>query len=195
MSSGFGARAVAQQGSDVAEIALEWAAARKLHTHGIVMLEFDQVPAGGRRQVDVGEIGSGIQRLGTAGFKICQEQRERDFGFVQDEMRHPLKLIMLAGEQGAAGYYRYPGGVAAGDDFDGGIALHHHPGEEHIVRPGQIFIGERAHVGVHQTLLPLWGQHGRHGDQAKRRRRCFFADEAEGVAETPKCIREFRVYQ
>ena len=54
-----------------------------------------------------------IHALRTIRLEICQEKWKRDFGLIQHKMVYVLEQLILAGKQGATGYYRVTPVLAA----------------------------------------------------------------------------------
>ena len=82
---GFGAGLAPVEHDDVAELALERAAARELHAHRVVGIELEQVKAGDRRAGDIGLLAVGAEApLALAPFDRLNEQGQGDFALIED---------------------------------------------------------------------------------------------------------------
>jgi len=73
------------------------------------------------------------------------------------------------------------------------LLLDDHSPEKDIVGPEQVLVGELGDVHIDQLEMPVWGEHGGDGEQAKWRCAGRFADELESVLEAPKGVRKFRM--
>src|SRR5512143_1517915 len=72
--------------SNIAEIAIERAAARELNVERAVMIEHCQLPLRNRRQRQIRKIVRRIHMPGTTVHQIIQKRREGQLSLVQDEV-------------------------------------------------------------------------------------------------------------
>jgi hypothetical protein len=189
----LGARTMPEHRGDVAELAVERAAARELHAHRGVTLHVRQLPQRRRRPADVGELRRRIYAPCSVALEVTQKLRQCHLRFIQHEMVNFGKLFVAQGEQRPARHDRLPRCAATRDQFVRRVLLGDHPADEHDIRPGQILFAQFPHVDIHEALRPFLRQHRRHGEQTQGRQRSFFADKFQRVFETPERVREFRV--
>lgn len=189
----FDARAVAEEGGDVAEFALKRAATGILDAHGGVLPQFREVPEGHGRGVDVGEFVRAVEGLRDTATEVVEEKRHGDLGFVEDEVGDAGEIFVLGGEEGAAGDDGDAEGVGATDDFAGGVALDGHSAEQDVVGPPDVGVFQPVDVEIDEALGPLLGEQGGDGEEAEGREGDFLADELERVFEAPESVRDFGV--
>jgi len=182
---------MAKERSDVAELAVVGAAAGELDIHRAVAREVEQVPARDGGLLNVWEGIAGVDARGVSAREISQEEREGDLGLAEDEVVDRVKLVRFAGKERATGDDGDAEVVAARDDVLGGLLLDDHSAEKDIVGPEEVLVGELGDVHIDQLELPVLGEHGGDGEQAKWRCAGLFADELESVLEAPKGVGEF----
>ena len=102
----LGARAPAVHDDDVAELAVERAAARELDGHGAVLIDLQQIEARQRRVVHAGLLDLAVLRLPVARRVVVQELRPGVLGLI-DEQDVDLVAQFLRAQRGER---------AAGDD-------------------------------------------------------------------------------
>lgn len=185
---GFDPGAAAVEDHDVAELAIERAAARVLHGHGDVVPEVDQIPLRDGRARDVRPLGGGIQGFGRSLAQILQKGRQGDFGFVENEMVHAGKPLGLGGKRRAAGHDAFAHAPGPGDDVPGSGLLHEHGADQDHVRPGQVLVAKGGDVDVDKPFFPLRREHGGDGQQAERRKGRFAGEKGENMFEAPEGV-------
>src|SRR5512143_1750843 len=91
--------------SNIAEIAIERAAARELNVECAVMIEHRQLPLWNRRQRQIRKVVRRIHMPGTTVHQIVQKRRESQLGLVQDKVIDlRVEQLRLDREERPAGY-------------------------------------------------------------------------------------------
>ena len=186
---------MAEHRRDAAKVAVKRAAARVLHAHRCVAPQLHQLPERSRSLAQVREFRGRVDVPRDAAREVVQKPGQCGLGFVEHEMVDVREPGLLDGEQRSACHDRLAGGAAARDELRRRVALRDHCADQHDVRPREILLPERTHVHINQAFLPFRGEHRGDGEEAQRGQRGAFADEFQGVLETPECVRELRVEQ
>jgi hypothetical protein len=184
----LGARHAPVHDHDVAELAVERAAARELDRHGDVVAQRDQVPARHRGGAHVRPLRRAVGRLQPAVAQVFDHLGRDALGFAEHGLPDLGKLLMPGSEQRAAREHRFAEARAACRHLVRRSLVHDHPAQEYHLGPFDVGVAQRSHVQVHQAQRPVRRQHGRHGQQPERRERGFSSDEAENVLEAPERV-------
>jgi hypothetical protein len=67
--------------------------------------------------------------------------------------------------------------------------------DQHDIRPREIFLPQRTHIRINQSLAPFFWQHRRNRERPRRWQRRSLADKFQNVFDTPDSVRKFRVKQ
>jgi len=186
---------VAEEGRDVAELAVERAAPRVLDARRGVPPQVGEFPQGRGRVAEVGELIGRVEPLRPAAGQVGEEPGQGHLGLVEHEMVHLRERLVLGREERAAGDHLHARLLAAGDDAPGGLTLDDHRADEGVVGPGQVAVPKFRDVEIGQPLAPFFGQHGRDREESERRQRGALVDKLQRVLETPESVGEFGRYQ
>lgn len=178
----------AEGGGDIAEVAVEGAAAGVLDTDEAIVAQVGQAPERGRRLAEIGELAAAVDAGGRPLFQIRQKARQGQFRLVEDEMIDILEEGVGRGEEGSAGDDFFAGGAAAGDDLGGVFALDEEAAQEDDISPGDLAVAEGLDVDVDEAFGPGLREHGGDGEEAQGREERFAADQGEGVVEGPEAL-------
>ena len=128
-----------------------------------VFVDIEEAPHGNRGDGHVGILAGAVEAFdrGGAFFHVGDEFADGVFGFVEDEVVDFGEEGVFAGEEGPAADGGCAGGFAAFGDFVGGVSLDGHAGDEDVVGPGVVFVGEVADVEVDEAFFPLGGKQWR----------------------------------
>ena len=186
---GLGAWYAAVELDDVAELAVERAAAGKLHADMEVLVEFEQVPARHRRGGDVGlEANALVGAAAQAGAPVCDEGVEQPLGLAKYLEVGGSVGFGRRGDAGAADDHRLAVPVDQVDQHQRVGFLRHHPAGHDHVGPGKIRVGQFFSIAVDEPDVPMLRQHRRDGDEAERCPRVFRADDLAGRPVVPERV-------
>ena len=189
----LGPRHSAEELGDVAELAVEGAPPGELQAHRVVVLHVDEVKARGRRAGHIGFLRRPVGVLGGSGLKVPQELGQDLLDFIQQEVVHPLDLVVIGGGVGPSGHYRNAGPVAALDHGVQGIALNDHGGGKHHVGPLQVRILQGGHIQIHHAEVVPGGEHAGNGEETESRKPRLLSYKFQGKLSAPVGRRKFRV--
>ena len=191
----LGARTAAVDFDDVAELAVEGAAARALHGHGAVAAHADQAQIGQRSALQSWPLCALVERTCGSALQIGGKRVDQIFGLADHHVvALELRLRHAAGNR-STNHRAQAARAAAAHDADQLALLDLHTADQGHVSPGEIAIPQPLDVGVDEALVPRMRQQRRYRHQPQRRLRGAFALKREGVAKTPVGIGEARINQ
>ena len=186
LGDGLGAGLAAVDLDDVAEFAVERAAARVLHGHGAVATHLDQAEVGQRADVHGGALGGLVDRHGRSRWLRSLASVAMRASASPMTMWSALSVgCGHAAGDGSADNGAQPARAAAFDDGDEMLVLRMHAADQGDVGPGEVGVGQAFDVGVDEALGPACGQQRGNGHQAERRLGGALALERECVLEAP----------
>ena len=173
---GLCARDASEQLRDVAEFAVEWAAARELKRHRGVGVEVQQLEARHRGGDDRRFALGVVDPRGPARLPVREEAGEGLLDLVEQVVVGASDLVGEGGRMRPTDRHRSAARVAARDDVAQRTPLHDHGRGQHQVGPVKVLVGQRRDVHVHQAQLVVGGEHRRHREQAERWHRGALSD-------------------
>ena len=185
LRDGFRARTASIDFDDVAELAVERAAARVLHRHGAVALHPDQTQVGQRAARHGGPLGGLVHGTRRALLQVASQFVHQVLGLADHHMvGMQLRRRQAAGD-GTAHHRLQPTRMAAVNDGHQALALHVHTADHGDVGPREVGVRQPLDVGIDQALVPVRGQQRGNGHQAQRRLGGALADQRYGKAKAP----------
>ena len=184
-------RAPAVDDDDVAELAVERAAARELDRHRVVLIDLDEIEPRRRRGGEVGLVGGTVFRLVGAACEIGEELRPRLLRLV-DEQHVGLAAQLLRAERrvGTADDDEAPAAAELGDDLE-------HPFSVDDVAGHADDVGLEVEVDVLDVLVTQYDlvvawRHPRHRRHREVRKYAAFSEAREDTIVGPEALRILR---
>ena len=183
----LGARLAAVDGDDVAELALERAAARELHRHGGVLVEAEQIVARHGAGGHVRLVDDAVEALRGSLLERCRDAGEGFFGLADHDVVGILEgAFGVAAGPGAADEGAASERLRADEDVAGMEALRVHGADHDQVGREQIFVANLLEALVHQADLPGGRTERGDGDEAERRGHGGFGQHFEHAFKAPE---------
>jgi len=133
--------------------------------------------------------------LGPATLDVGHELCDQFFRFALAHMIRFGNIGVLSAADGTADHRRQASLLRTRDGSFHRGTLHDHATEENEISPIEVRVLERSYVHIDQPALPGRRQQWGHTQQAQRREGRALALKRQGVLETPKRVREFRVHE
>ena len=184
---GLHPRVAAVELDDVAELALERAPARGLHAHRGVARPVEQIESGWKsaRQVRLLVVRRGEEVRAGSALQRRHQRVEAPFRLAHEHVVGVREFVGARADRRTARHGAHTAAPGALDHFVHRLLVHEHAGDQRRVRPAPVGLAQRSDVEIGDPQLPMLGKKSGESGETERRMRRGFADDADGVLETP----------